>query len=176
MQESALTWEAFRLTSKSPSELMTILGPHGVDNLVRQALATCWRELPGEERSLPDAKKAAQEAFDRNIRHWSSIKKASPGAFFENLAPHAADQYFRQALVLCHMMLPRGKRALADVRRIVTDIYNRNIEAWEEDHRTLSGAGAKRTARPAASRGNAKVKSKPKPKRSPKKSARRARK
>jgi len=172
MQDTALTWEAFRLTSKSPSELMTILGPHGVDNLVRQALATCWRELPSEERSLPVAKRSAQEAFDRNIRHWTSIKKASPGAFFENLAPHASDQYFRQALVLCHMMLPRGKRALGDVRRIVTDIYSRNIEAWELDHRTLTGAGPKRAAKTAASR----AKPKPKPARAVKKTSKRRRK
>ena len=29
-----MSWEAFRLTSKSPSELMNVMGPNGIDALV----------------------------------------------------------------------------------------------------------------------------------------------
>jgi len=38
-----MSWEAFRLTSKSPSELLHTLGPHGVDHLIRQALDALYR-------------------------------------------------------------------------------------------------------------------------------------
>ena len=41
-----MSWEAFRLTSKSPSELMTVMGPNGVDALVREMLMECWKSLP----------------------------------------------------------------------------------------------------------------------------------
>jgi hypothetical protein len=148
MQESALTWEAFRLTSKSPSELMEVLGPHGVDNLIHQALATAWRDLPADQKNLPEAKRRVGEAFVRNVHHWSKIKKATPAAFFENLPPHPVDQYIRQAFVLCHMMLPRGKRALGDVLKVVTRIYQRNLEAWDEDHRVFTHGFPKRSAAP----------------------------
>ena len=47
-----MSWEAFRLTSKSPSELMSVMGPAGVDGLVRDALMACWRSLPEETRSM----------------------------------------------------------------------------------------------------------------------------
>ena len=43
-----MSWEAFRLTSKSPSELLHTLGPHGVDDLMRQALNAAWRDYPTE--------------------------------------------------------------------------------------------------------------------------------
>src|SRR5205823_6108207 len=77
--------------------------------------------------------------------HWKSIKKATPTAFFDNLAPHAADGFFRQAFVLCHMMLPRGKRELGDVARAVSAIFDRNLAAWHEDLYTFTnGVGMKR--------------------------------
>jgi hypothetical protein len=161
MNESTLTWEAFRLTSKSPSELMHVLGPHGVDHLIRQGLATCWRELPAEDKTLAAAKRAAQEAFDRNARHWAKIKRPDPAAFFDDLAPHAADGFFRQALVLCHMMLPRGKRPLGDVLKVFTAIYQRNLDAWDSDHTVFTkGIGkSKKSAKKAKA-----IKKKPKKK------------
>jgi hypothetical protein len=152
MNESTLTWEAFRLTSKSPSELMHVLGPHGVDHLVRQALATCWRELPGEEKTLPAAKRAAQEAFDRNAAHWSKIKKPDPAAFFADLPPHAADGFLRQALVLCHMMLPRGKRPLGDVLKVFAAIYQRNLDAWDADFQVFTKGIGKTVKRAKATK------------------------
>ena len=33
-----MSWEAYRWTAKTPSELLHTLGPHGVDHLVRQYL------------------------------------------------------------------------------------------------------------------------------------------
>ena len=47
-----MSWEAYRWTAKSPSELYHTLGPHGVDHLVRQMLDACWRQSPEEGRSL----------------------------------------------------------------------------------------------------------------------------
>ena len=75
--------------------------------------------------------------------------------FFANLLPFPSDGHFRQALVLCHMMLPRGKRALKDVGKEVTRIYERNIASWEDDYKTLtkgvsSRAKTKPKAKPAA--------------------------
>ncbi|HVT88643.1 MAG TPA: hypothetical protein VHD56_07325 [Tepidisphaeraceae bacterium] len=134
-----MSWEAFRLTSKSPAELLHTLGPHGVDHLIRQALDALWREYPEDTRTFANVRKRAQELFARNMKVWSSIKKPSPQAFFDNLLPYAADGFFRQAMVLCWMMMPRtGGRDVADVRKLITRIYERNIEGWEQDNKIFT--------------------------------------
>jgi len=130
-----MSWEAFRLTSRSPKQLLHTLGPHGVDHLIRQALDTLWREYDPQSRTFENVRRRAQEVFDRNMKVWESIKKPTPGAFFENLLPYPADGFIRQAMVLCWMMMPRsGGRKLSDVRNVVTEIYQRNIQAWERDN------------------------------------------
>jgi len=135
-----MSWEAYRWTAKTPSELFHTLGPHGVDHLVRQYLDAVWRELPDEQRNLAGARRAAQEVFDRNMKVWAGIKKPSPAAFFENLLPKPADQFLRQAMLVCWMMMPRvGGRDLGGVRKIVTRVYQRNLEAWNEDNATFTG-------------------------------------
>src|SRR3954452_14476725 len=143
-----MSWEAYRWTAKSPSELFHVLGPHGVDHLVRQALDACWRELPDDKRTLADVTASAREVFGRNTRVWNRIKKPEPAAFFEDLQPKPADQFIRQAMVTCWMMMPRtGGRQLSDVTKIVTRIFERNLAAWDEDNATLTGkktGGAKR--------------------------------
>ena len=158
-----MSWEAYRWTAKSPSELYQILGPQGVDNLVRQMLDACWRESPEEGRTLAGVKKIAQDVFDRNMAVWARIKKPSPSAFFENLLPHAADGFLRQAMVLCWMMMPRtGGRDVAEVRKIVGQIYRRNIDAWDADQATFTGkkpstsARKKSAKRPTKKRSSAK--------------------
>jgi len=135
-----MSWEAYRWTAKTPSELFHTLGPHGVDHLVRQYLDAVWRELPDEQRNLAGARRAVQEVFDRNMKVWAGIKKPSPAAFFENLLPKPADQFLRQAMLVCWMMMPRvGGRDLGGVRKIVTRVYQRNLEAWNEDNATFTG-------------------------------------
>ena len=47
-----MSWEAYRWTAKTPSELLHTLGPHGVDHLVRQYLDAVWRELPDDQREV----------------------------------------------------------------------------------------------------------------------------
>ncbi len=144
-----MSWEAYRWTAKSPSELYHVLGPHGVDHLVRQALDTCWRELPDDGRTLDNAVVAAREVFARNVKVWSRIKKPEPAAFFDNLLPRPADQFVRQAMVTCWMMMPRtGGRKVGDVTKIVAEIFERNLAAWEADNATLTGKKAKK-ARPS---------------------------
>ena len=134
-----MSWEAFRLTSKSPAELLHTLGPHGVDHLMRQALDVLWREYPEESRTFQNVRQRAQEVFNRNMKAWASIKKPSPQAFFENLLPYAADGFFRQSMVLCWMMMPRtGGRDLANVRKLITKIFERNIAGWEQDNKTFT--------------------------------------
>ena len=152
----SMTWEAFRLTSKSPSELLQTLGPHGVDHLMRQALDAVWREYPEETRTFENVRRRAQEVFDRNFRHWMKIKKPTPQAFFDNLLPYNADGFIRQSLVMTWMMLPRsGGRKFSDTHKIARDIWYRNIDAWNQDHATFSGTGsakkskAKKTKKPA---------------------------
>jgi hypothetical protein len=135
-----MTWEAFRLTSKSPSEVLLILGPHGVDDLVRKAMDATWREYPEDRRTFDAVKRRIQEVFQRNMRHWSSIKKPAPAAFFENLLPYTADGYVRQAMVLTWMMMPRaGGRDFKDTRKIIARVFERNLAAWDEDNKTFSG-------------------------------------
>jgi hypothetical protein len=142
-----MTWEAFRLTSKSPSEVLHVLGPHGVDDLIIKMRDACWREYPEDRRTFQSVKKRVAEVFARNMKVWSAIKKPTPAAFFENLLPYAADGHMRQALVLAWMMMPRaGGRDFMDVKRIVSDIYERNIAAWEQDHRTFTAPVKKRAA------------------------------
>ena len=148
---SSMTWEAFRLTSKSPSEVLHVLGPHGVDDLIRKAMDAVWREYPEDARTYDAVKQRVQEVFNRNLRHWSSIKKPAPAAFFENLLPYAADGHVRQALVLTWMMLPRaGRRDFSDVKKIVSQIIQRNLAAWDDDHQTFTGPKPKKKpAKPA---------------------------
>src|SRR3954451_6045114 len=141
-----MSWEAFRLTSKSPSELLIVMGPSGVDALVREMLMESWKSLPEESRDMPSWRRRAGEVFARNMKVWSAIKKPAPAEFFANLMPYPADGHFRQALVLCHMMMPRGKRDIADVRKVVTSIYERNLAAWEQDFATMTKGASARSA------------------------------
>jgi hypothetical protein len=157
-----MSWEAFRLTSKSPSEVLHVLGPHGVDDLIRKMMDACWREYPDEQRTFENVKKRVMEVFNRNMKVWSAIKKPSPQAYFQNLLPYAADGHMRQALVLTWMMMPRaGGRKFGDVKKIVNAIFARNMAAWEEDNRTFSEAPRKKPKKPAAKKARkAKVKRK----------------
>jgi hypothetical protein len=155
---SSSSWEAFRLTSKSPAELLHTLGPHGVDDLIRQMLAACWRDAPAEGRTYKSVQAIARQVMDRNLRVWKAIKKPTPGAFFENLLPHPADGLTRQALVLCRMMMPRGKNSLPDVGKVVTHIFERNLAAWDEDYDIFTKGlkGGARKPAPASSKPAAK--------------------
>lgn len=135
-----MSWEAFRLTSKSPSELYDVIGPEGVDHLVRQFLTACWNALPPGTRTLAAWQKLAAETFDRNMKVWRSIKKPNPAAFFADLHPEPADGHLRQAMVMSWMMLPRkGGRKFSDTHKIITRIYERNLAAWQGDHATFTG-------------------------------------
>src|SRR5688572_14475519 len=136
---TSMTWEAFRLTSKSPAEVYHILGPHGVDDLIRKAMDACWREYPEESRTYDNVKKRMLEVYNRNMKHWSAIKKPQPAAFFDRLLPYSADGHMRQALVLAWMMMPRaGGRVFGDVKKIVAEIYQRNLRAWDEDNKVFT--------------------------------------
>src|SRR3954447_19831265 len=72
---AAMSWEANRWTAKTPSELYHTLGPHGVDDLVRQMIASCWRSLPDDARSLASGIARAGEVYQRNVNVWKRIKK-----------------------------------------------------------------------------------------------------
>ena len=73
-----MSWEAHRLTSKSPAEVYTVLGPHGCDDLLRQAWAACWREHPEETRTFKAVRQRFFETFTRNLNIWRRIKKPTP--------------------------------------------------------------------------------------------------
>ena len=89
------------------------------------------------------------------------IKKPSPTAFFADLLPGDADAFLRQAMVMCWMMMSRsGGRKVSEVRKIVGDIYRRNIDAWDQDEKALAGPSRKRPSRKTPTR----TSSKPKPK------------
>jgi hypothetical protein len=151
-----MSWEAFRWTAKSPSELYHVLGPHGVDELIRQAVASCWRDLPDELRSYKRAVEVAREVHARNIAVWRKIKQPTPEAFFADLGHTNADGHFRQAMVLCWMMMPRtGGRKVTDALKIVTQIFERNLTAWAADESTFTG---KKAARKKPARAEAKPK------------------
>jgi hypothetical protein len=136
-----MSWEAFRLTSKSPSELYGVMSPSGVDHLVREMLMDCWRRLPDEEKTIEAWRREIDRVWQRNMRVWGAIKKPAPEAFFRDLAPFDADGHLRQALVLTWMMLPRaGGREFGDVKKIVSRVFDRNVEAWEADNRTFNPA------------------------------------
>ncbi len=129
-----MSWEALRLSSKSPSEVYAVLGPHGVEELLRDARSVCWREHPQDTRTVSGVKKHLTEAFERNMAVWESIKKPTPEAFFADLLPHAADGHIRQALVLTWMMMPRaGGRDFADSGKIVRFLFERMLANWDED-------------------------------------------
>jgi hypothetical protein len=139
-----MSWEANRWTAKTPSELYHTLGPHGVDELIRNALADVWRALPEEGRTVDGAIRAAREVADYNTGVWKKIKQPSPAAFFEGLRPTNADGHFRQAMVLCWMMMPRsGGRKVGEALKIIAQIFERNLAAWREDNETFTGVKAK---------------------------------
>lgn len=144
VQSTDSPWEAFRLTSKSPSEVYDVLGPSGVDGLIRHVLVDCWNALPAGSRDLKGWRKRVNDVWMRNFAVWSRIKKPSPAAFFEDLRPDTADGHLRQALIMTWMMLPRGKRDMKDVRAVVTRIYERQLETWEEDEELLKRGASKR--------------------------------
>lgn len=56
-----MSWEALRLTSRSPGEVYRVLGPHGVDELIRRAMSDCWREYPEETRTLAALKQKVRK-------------------------------------------------------------------------------------------------------------------
>ena len=145
-----MSWEAFRWTAKSPSELYHVLGPHGVDDLVRQMIAAVWRDLPTEGRTFESGVEAARQVYDRNIAVWRRIKKPGPEEFFADLQPHAADGFLRQAMVLTWMMMPRtGGREVKDALRIIADIFERNLAAWDDDNTPVTGGGKKKSRKAA---------------------------
>lgn len=146
---TSVSFEALRLTSHAPSEIYRIMGPNAVDGLIRQSLTTCWNSLAAETRSLEMWEKFVRDVYGRNMHAWEKIKQPSPANFFVDLRPEAADGYMRQGMILCFMMLPRGKRSLAAVRQAVSGIFERNLAAWNDDHHTFTkGAAAKK--KPAA--------------------------
>ena len=165
-----MSWEANRWTAKTPAELYHTLGPHGVDDLIRKVLSTCWRNLPAEGRTLEAAQAMARQVLARNVAVWSKIKKPSPADFFADLLPHETDHLMRQAMVTCWMMMPRvGGREVKDVRRIVGEIFDRNLAAWQEDEATFTGKSRKDKVKKTA----AKSPKRSKPKQSAKAKAKR---
>ena len=76
-----------RQTSKSPSEVYTVLGPHGCDDLLRQAIAAAWREHPEETRTYAAVRQRVFETWTRNLNIWRRIKKPDPRVFL-----HCADR------------------------------------------------------------------------------------
>jgi len=161
-----MSWEAFRLTSKSPSEVFTIMGPAGVDGLIRQALQECWSSIPEEHRTFAAWRRRADETFARNRKVWAAIKKPTPASFFDKLAPFASDGHLRQAMVMAWMMMPRaGGRDFRKVVKTMDAIFARNLSAWEQDNRTFSSTtrpkppakqGKSKPARRATSKTSAK--------------------
>ena len=133
------------MTSRTPSEVYAVLGPHGVEELLHQARNAVWREYPPETRSFEAVRARTVEVFGRNMKVWAAIKKPTPEAFFQDLLPHAADGHIRQALVLTWMMMPRaGGREFKDTVKIARTVFDRMLQAWEEDNGTFTGKSAKR--------------------------------
>lgn len=165
-----MSWEAFRLTSKSPAELLSVMGPAGVDGLVRDALMACWRSLPDDQRTMDAWRERVDKLWARNMRVWTAIRKPTPEAFFADLAPFDSDGHFRQALVMTWMMLPRaGGRQFKDTFKVIKGIFDRNLAAWESDQATFSGTGkVRRNASVGRSRAGKKTAKRPAPKKKPK--------
>lgn len=154
-----MSWEAHRLTSKSPAEVYRVLGPHGCADLFRQAWAACWRETPEEARTYAAVRQRFLEVFTRNLNIWKRITKPSFDVFFEDFRPHDnAEAHLRQAMVLSWMMMPRaGGRDFKDTIKIIQRLYDRQIEACDEDQETFTrgpgkakGATAKNSAKKKA--------------------------
>src|SRR4051812_38579730 len=120
-----MSWEAQRLTSKSPSEVYAVLGPHGCDDLIRPAWAACWREYPAETRTFKAVRQRFFEVYTRNLNIWRRIKKPTPEASFADFNPtDNVEGHLRQAFVLSWMMMPRaGGRDFKDTIKIIQRLY-----------------------------------------------------
>ena len=145
-----MSWEAQRLTSKSPSEVYAVLGPHGCDDLLRQAWAACWRDYPQEYRTFNTVRQRFFEVYTRNLNIWRRIKKPTPEAFFADFNPtDNVEGHLRQAFVLSWMMMPRaGGRDFKHTIKIIQRLYDRNFKAWKEDDRTFSPLPRKTAKKP----------------------------
>ena len=143
-----MSWEALRLTSRTPSEVYGTLGPHGVEELLHEARGAVWREYPAETRSHDAVRRRFVEVIERNLKVWNAMKKPTPESFFADMLPFAADGHVRKALVVTWMMMPRtGGRDAKDAGAIVRGIADRMLDGWDEDERTFTGKG--RTTRKA---------------------------
>ena len=143
-----MSWEALRLTSRTPSEVYGTLGPHGVEELLHAARGAIWREYPAETRTYQAVKQRLTEVLERNLKVWNAMKKPTPEGFFANLLPLAADGHVRQALVVTWMMMPRtGGREVKDAGKIVRGIFERMLAGWDEDEATFTGKSGKRTGK-----------------------------
>ena len=145
-----MSWEALRLTSRTPSDVYHTLGPHGVEELLRDARNAVWREYPAEGRTFEAVREKLLEVYDRNLKVWGRIKKPTPEAFFADLLPLAADGHIRQALVLTWMMMPRsGGRDFKQVSKIVGAVFQRMLDNWAADNETFTETPRKRAAKKA---------------------------
>jgi hypothetical protein len=48
-------------------DLMSMLGPHSIDHLVRQAISLCWSLLPPERRTADEVSKQVRRIVDRAL-------------------------------------------------------------------------------------------------------------
>src|SRR5438874_1272521 len=127
-----MSWEAFRLTSKSPSELMHVMSPGGVDNLVREMLMACWRSLPEEGHDMPAWRRRAAEeksagsTEDQNFKEMSGspelINTQCPRAIHATVGPCRMSAALsavvvRAAAARRRLVLPSIFAGLASARR-----------------------------------------------------------
>ena len=158
-----MSWEAFRWTAKSPSELYHVLGPHGVDDLIRQTSPPSGASCPPRARTFDGGRTGRPEVSTATSRSGggssspprrrSSTTSAPPRRRLP--PPGDGPQLDDDA--------PRRRPGLQDALRIVSQIFERNLANWHDDNATFTGekpkAGKKKPAVKASTTKKASTKS-----------------
>lgn len=55
---------------ESAKAMRDVLGPHAVDQLIRQAIATCWMMFPDEKKNVASVEAEIRRVVDRAIANF----------------------------------------------------------------------------------------------------------
>ena len=64
------------VSSEDAGKIRNIMGPHAVDNLIRQAITMCWMMLPNDKKSVPELESELRRIVDRALANLKEDAKA----------------------------------------------------------------------------------------------------
>lgn len=59
---------AFPMNDRRGDDLRQMFGPHQIDEMIRQAISTCWILLPDDKRTIDELEKQIRRIVDRSLK------------------------------------------------------------------------------------------------------------